>query len=53
MMEQDIRWVQRFQNFNKAFLKLENAVLSLRKNGLSELETEGLIQRFEYTHELA
>jgi nucleotidyltransferase substrate binding protein (TIGR01987 family) len=53
MMEQDIRWVQRFQNFNKAFLKFENAVLSLKKNGLSELETEGLIQRFKYTHELA
>jgi nucleotidyltransferase substrate binding protein (TIGR01987 family) len=52
-MEQDIRWVQRFQNFNKAFIKLENAVLSFIKNGLSELEVEGLIQRFEYTHELA
>lgn len=52
-MEQDIRWVQRFRNFNKAFIKLENAVLSFIKNGLSELEIEGLIQRFEYTHELA
>ena len=52
-MEQDIRWVQRFQNFNKALIKLESAVLSFEKNGLSELEREGLIQRFEYTHELA
>jgi nucleotidyltransferase substrate binding protein (TIGR01987 family) len=52
-MEQDIRWVQRFQNFNKALLKLESAVLSFEKDGLSELEIEGLIQRFEYTHELA
>ncbi|WP_229215889.1 HI0074 family nucleotidyltransferase substrate-binding subunit [Dyadobacter frigoris] len=45
--------MQRFQNFNKAFLKLETVVLDLEKNGLSELEKEGLIQRFEYTHELA
>ncbi|TKT93983.1 nucleotidyltransferase [Dyadobacter frigoris] len=52
-MEHDIRWIQRFQNFNKAFLKLETVVLDLEKNGLSELEKEGLIQRFEYTHELA
>ncbi len=52
-MEQDIRWVQRFQNFNKAFSKLENAIQVLQKEGLSELEREGLIQRFEYTHELA
>lgn len=52
-MEQDIRWTQRFQNFNKAFLKLESAIEVLQKNGLSELEREGLIQRFEYTHELA
>lgn len=52
-MEQDIRWTQRFNNFNKAFLKLESAIEVLKKNGLSELEREGLIQRFEYTHELA
>ena len=38
MMEQYIRWVQRFQNFNKAFLKLENAVLSLRKSDNSHLQ---------------
>ena len=52
-MEQDIRWIQRFQNFNKAFSKLDNAITVFQKNGLSELEREGLIQRFEYTHELA
>ncbi|MCF2446055.1 nucleotidyltransferase substrate binding protein [Dyadobacter sp. CY345] len=52
-MEQDILWVQRFQNFNKAFSKLESAIQVQQKEGLSELEREGLIQRFEYTHELA
>ena len=52
-MEQDLRWIQQFQNFNKAFSKLEDAVSVLEKTGLSALEREGLIQRFEYTHELA
>ena len=55
----DIRWEQRFANFNRAFAKLQETVDSLNPNEdgfedtLSELEKEGLIQRFEYTHELA
>jgi nucleotidyltransferase substrate binding protein (TIGR01987 family) len=61
MSNQDIRWHQRFSNFNKAFSKLgdviENIDSSLSENqiqeSLSDLEKEGLIQRFEYTHELA
>jgi nucleotidyltransferase substrate binding protein (TIGR01987 family) len=53
MIEQDIRWKQRFQNFQKAFLLLEKAVLQHTEIGLSELEKQGLIQRFEFTHELA
>jgi len=52
-MEEDILWKQRFQNFNKAFSKLEGAVQSFESKDLSDLEKEGLIQRFEYTHELA
>lgn len=52
-MQEDIRWIQLFQNFNKAFSKFESAILVLEKTGLSELEREGLIQRFKYTHELA
>lgn len=52
-MEQDIRWIQRFQNFNKAFGKFETVVLGLEENGLSLLEKEGMIHRFKYTHELA
>ncbi|MCK9400913.1 MAG: nucleotidyltransferase substrate binding protein [Bacteroidales bacterium] len=49
-MERDIRWLQRFNNLKKAFQKLEEAV---EIDSLSELEREGLIQRFEYTYELA
>ncbi len=67
-MEQDIRWEQRFANFNKALKKLNQAVEYIRHNFLDEDEPiddsdlgfvldemikEGLIQRFEYTHELA
>ena len=49
-MSNDIRWQQRFENFQKAFLLLEAAV---NANISSKLEKEGLIQRFEYTFELA
>lgn len=47
----DIRWKQRFQNFEKAFNQLNTAVAQLET--LSDLEKEGMIQRFEYTFELA
>lgn len=52
-MTEDIRWEQRFSNFNKALNKLSQAVALAGKEDLSELEVEGLIQRFEYTYELA
>jgi nucleotidyltransferase substrate binding protein (TIGR01987 family) len=47
----DIRWKQRFKSFEKAFNQLKNAVTRLQT--LSDLEKEGMIQRFEYTFELA
>ncbi len=52
-MREDIRWKQRYDNFQKAFLELEEAVLLSQKRPLSKLENQGLIQGFEYTHELA
>ena len=51
--EDDIRWIQRLNNFNKAFSLLEEAVQIHIDKGLNELEEQGLIQRFEFTHELA
>lgn len=48
---EDGRWKQRFQNFNKAFLQFSDAVSCVDK--LSVLEKEGMVQRFEYTFELA
>lgn len=67
-MEQDIRWEQRFSNFVKALHKLTQAVEYIGHNFtdddkpvddsdlgyvLDEMIKEGVIQRFEYTHELA
>jgi nucleotidyltransferase substrate binding protein (TIGR01987 family) len=53
MEELEFRWKQRFHNFGKAFLLLEEAVLLGYERELSKLEEQGLIQRFEFTHELA
>jgi hypothetical protein len=53
MKKEDIRWRQRFHNFQKAFQLLESAVLLAKERPLTELEEQGLIQRFEFTHELA
>ncbi len=50
MADQTPRWVYRFQNFHKAFTLLKEA---LEQKALSSLEKEGVIQRFEYTLELA
>ena len=50
---QDIRWKQRFDNYLKAFQTLVEAVDLTRTRELSKLEQQGLIQGFEFTHELA
>jgi nucleotidyltransferase substrate binding protein (TIGR01987 family) len=49
-MVEDIRWKQRFDNYKKAYVQLQKAV---EMPNLSDIEKEGLIQRFEYTFELA
>ena len=53
MTEQDIRWVQRYKHFARALGQLEKAVELSRQRPLSELEDQGMIQAFEFTHELA
>ena len=52
-MSHDIRWIQRFNHYRKALAKLDEAVALARQRPLSELERQGLIQSFEFTHELA
>lgn len=53
MKNQDIRWMQRFDNFKRAFARLADAAAQAKQRKLSELEEQGLIQAFEFTHELA
>ena len=58
MVQQDIRWIQRFFFFFIALAKLSQAMAIMSEqlafnDGVDELLQEGMIQRFEYTHELA
>lgn len=50
-MENEIRWKQRFDNFSKA-VKLLEEIQFLDLDKTSQLEKEGIIQRFEFTLEL-
>lgn len=49
----DVRWIQRLDNFKAALSQLENAVETSKQRPLSDLEKQGVIQAFEFTHELA
>lgn len=53
MVTQDVRWIQRFSHFTKALSQLRDAVALAQERPLSKLEEQGLIQAFEFTHELA
>lgn len=53
MNQKDIRWKQRFNNLKLALDQLGDAVRLSKKRDLSLLEQQGLIQAFEFTHELA
>lgn len=51
-MTLDIRWKQRFQNFDRAIALLGEPI-ERGIETLSALEKEGMIQRFEFALELA
>ena len=53
MVDPDVRWLQRLENYGKALAALTRAVGMARRRQLSELEEQGLIQAFEFTHELS
>lgn len=68
MNENDVRWEQRFSNFKKALKKLEEGAQYIKDNYIDDEELEsdeelndvmndlikqGIIQSFEFTHELA
>ncbi|CCD10304.1 nucleotidyltransferase substrate binding protein [Legionella pneumophila] len=49
----DVRWQQRLNNYARALQQLSLAVNLAQTRPLSDLEKHGLIQAFEFTHELA
>jgi nucleotidyltransferase substrate binding protein (TIGR01987 family) len=49
MENKNVRWKQRFQNFEKAFLFFETTV---DKESYTPIEVGGLVQAFEFTFEL-
>jgi nucleotidyltransferase substrate binding protein (TIGR01987 family) len=52
IQSENSRWKQRFSNYQKALMTLTMAVKLAEKRPLSDLEKQGLIQGFEFTHEL-
>jgi len=48
--QKGIRWRQRFENLARAYALYDEGA---RSENLNRLEKEGLVQRFEYTFELA
>ncbi len=54
-MEKELppRWKQRLSNYANALCSLKSAVALSSKRELSDLEKQGLIKAFEFTHELA
>lgn len=53
MTEPDVRWQQRFANYKRALRQLQSAVELSQQRPLTRLEQQGIIQVFEFTHELA
>ena len=53
MTTPEIRWIQRLENFQRALATLQRAIGLAQSRPLSELEELGLIQAFEFTHELS
>ena len=47
------RWVYRFDNYTRALTLLREGVETMQARHLTDLEKQGLIQRFEFTCELA
>lgn len=52
MLNKDIRWIQRFNNYKKALARLTSAIELNEERPLSDLEEQGLIQGFEFTFDM-
>ena len=52
-MSQNIRWIQRLDNLTSALIQLQSAAAISKERAYTDLEKLGIIQTFEFTHELA
>lgn len=48
----EIRWLQRFENFEKSLQNLDETIDCINKNGINKIYTMALIQAFEISFEL-
>ena len=53
MTENIPRWEQKLQSYHKALNRLAEVVVEAKKRQLNDFEADGLVQRFEFTFELA
>lgn len=51
--DMETRWKQRFQNFEKAYLSLEETVQRMENEELDDLAKMGFVQQFEILSELS
>jgi len=52
-MKENVRWLQRLSNFEKALNELQEEVVTVSQKTPSRLEKKGVIQSFEIVQELA
>jgi len=52
-MPDDIRWVQRFNIYRKAFAALKRSVFAAQERDLNEVEEQGVVHGFEFTFGLS
>jgi nucleotidyltransferase substrate binding protein (TIGR01987 family) len=53
VLDKDIRWLQRFDNYKRALKRLDTAAALAGEHPLNDIEEQGLVKAFEFTFELA
>lgn len=48
-----LRWEQKLESYSKALRRLAEIINCAKTRELSDFEKDGLVQRFEFTHEMA
>ena len=53
LQPEDVRWHQRLDSYHRALAQLQKGLAMRAERPLNDLEQQGLIQAFEFTHEMA